>query len=95
MDKVKEQQRQWLERIFENWMPPTPAFKANHKGVPDGMVPYISCSDVHDYVYNIRVIPRDIFLSNDDDSYQKKENGEIIAHYDSLEDLVEDGWMLD
>ena len=59
------------------------------------MVPYISCSDVHDYVYNIRVIPRDIFLSNDDDSYQKKENGEIIAHYDSLEDLVEDGWMLD
>ena len=95
MDKVKEQQLQWLKRIFERWMPPTPAFKANHKGVPDGMVPYISCSDVHDYVYNIRVIPRDVFLSNDDGSYEKKENGEVIAHYDSLEDLVEDGWMLD
>ena len=95
MDKVKEQQLQWLERIFTRWTPLTPAFKANHKGVPNGMVPYISCSDVHDYVYNIRVVPRDVFFSKDDDSDQKKENGEIIAHYDSLEDLVEDGWMLD
>lgn len=95
MDEVKEQQLIWLERIFETWMPPTPAFKADHEGVPEGMVPYISCFDVHDYKHNIRVIPEDVFLSEGDDHYDKTENGKIIAHYDSLEDLVADGWILD
>ena len=95
MDKVKEEQLNWLKEIFRTWMPPTPAFKSNHEGVPQGMVPYISCSDVHDYVYNIRVLPLDDFFSKADDAYEKKEHGEIIAHYDSLEDLVNDGWILD
>lgn len=93
MDKAKEQQLIWLRRIFETWMPPTPAFRDDHERVPEGMVPYISCSDVHDYKYNIRIIPVDDFLSAD--SHDKKENGEIIAHYESLEDLVDDGWILD
>ena len=93
MDKAKEQQLKWLQRIFETWMPPTPAFRDDHEGVPEGMVPYISCSDVHDYKYNIRIIPVDDFLSSD--NYEKKENGKIIAHYESLEDLVNDGWVLD
>ena len=31
----------------------------------------------------------------DFDSYEKTEAGKIIAHYESLEDLVEDGWRLD
>ena len=95
MDKEKEQQLKMLQHIFETWMPPTPAFKPYHEGVPEGMVPYISCSDVHDYKYNIRIIPVDDFLSNGDDRYAKTENGQIIAHYDSLEDLVADGWRLD
>ena len=95
MNEVKEQQLKWLHSIFENWMPPTPAFKADHEGVPEGMVPYISCSDVHDYKCNIRVIPMDDFLSEGDDHFDKTENGKIIAHYDSLEDLVADGWILD
>ncbi len=89
----KEQQLKMLQKIYEEWMPPTPAFRPNHKGVPEGMVPYISCSDVHDYKYNIRVIPVNDFLSKD--QYEKTENGTIVAHYESMEDLVADGWILD
>lgn len=93
--RMKERQLKMLQKVFDNWMPPTPAFKPNHEGVPKGSVPYISTSDVHDYNYIIRAIPFKDFFSQDDESYEKKENGEIIAHYDSLEDLVEDGWVLD
>lgn len=81
-----------LQKIYEKWTPPTPAFKANHEGIPEGMIPYISYSDVHDYNYNIRVIPLDIFLSKDDDQYEKMENGKIIAHYETMEELVR-GWL--
>ena len=95
MDQEKERQLTMLQKIYENWMPPTPAFKANHEGVPDGMVPYISCSDVHDYNYNIRVIPLDDFILTGDDHDEKTENGKIIAHYESMEELIEDGWELD
>ncbi len=90
MDEAKKQQLEWLQKIFETWMPPKPAFKPYHESVPEGMVPYISVSDVHDYKYNIRVVPVEDF-----DSYEKTEAGKIIAHYESLEDLVEDGWRLD
>lgn len=93
MDEVKKQQLKWLKDIYDKWTPPTPAFKADHEGVPEGMVPYVSCSDVQDYKYNIRIIPVDIFLSKD--NYEILEKGEIIAHYESMEDLVEDGWILD
>lgn len=95
MDQRKARQLEMLQEIYETWMPPTPAFRANHEGVPEGMIPYICCSDVHDYKYNIRVIPLDAFLSEDDDRYEKTENGTIIAHYESMEELIEDGWELD
>ena len=95
MDQGKERQLKMLQNVYENWMPPTPAFKANHEGVPKGMIPYISCSDVHDYNYIIRVVPTDVFLYRGDDFLEKTENGTVIARYDSIEDLVEDGWMLD
>ena len=94
MDKEKERQLKMLQRIYDTWMPPTPAFKTPHEGVPEGMIPYISCSDVHDYNYNIRVIPVDEFLYGAD-HYEKTERGEVIAHYESMEDLVADGWILD
>jgi hypothetical protein len=93
--RIKKNQLKMLQKVFDTWIPATPAFRPNHEGVPEGMVPYISCSDVHDYKYNIRVIPSEEFFSQDGESYEKKENSEIIAHYDSLEDLVEDGWVLD
>ena len=94
MNANKERQLRFLQEIFEKWMPQTPAFKTNHQGVPSGMIPYISCSDVHDYNYIIRVIPVDEFLYGAD-HYEKTERGEVIAHYESMEDLVADGWILD
>ena len=98
MDKEKEQrikQLEMLQEIFEKCWPPTPVFKPYHEGVPEDAVPYISTSDLHDYKYNIRVISEEDFFSTADDAFEKKENGPIIAHYDSLEDLVADGWRLD
>lgn len=94
-ENKKEEQLEWLQKIFDTCMPPTPAFKSNHPDVPQGMTPYICCSDVFDRKYIIRIIPTVVFLSETDDSFEKKESGKIIAHYDSLEALVEDGWMLD
>ena len=85
MDQEKERQLMMLQKIYENWMPPTPAFKPYHEGVPEGMVPYISC----------RIIPEDVFLSEDDGRFEKMEEGTIIAHYESMEELVADGWILD
>lgn len=93
MARIKQQQLESLRKIFETGMPPTPAFKSNHKGVPDGMIPYISYSDLMDYKYNIRAIPVSDFLGKD--KVDKTENGEIVAHYSSLEELVDDGWTLD
>lgn len=98
MDKEQEQrmrQLEMLQEIFEKRWPSTPAFKPYHEGVSEDEVPYISTSDLHDYKYNIRVISDEDFFSTDDDAFQKKENGPIIAHYDSMEDLVADGWRLD
>ena len=95
MNQKKERQLMMLRKVYENWMPPTPAFKIHHEDVPKGMVPYISSSDVHDYKYNIRIIPEDVFLSEDGDRYEKMEEGMVIAHYESMEELIEDGWILD
>ena len=52
-------------------------------------------ADLMDYKYNIRVMPGDVFFVNDSDSFEKMENGKIIASYNSLEELVNDGWELD
>ena len=88
-------QLKMLTRIFETGIPPMPIFRYNHAGVEEGMLPYISCSDLMDYKYNIRVIPGDVFFGNDSDNFEKIENGKIIASYNSLEELVNDGWELD
>lgn len=93
MERIKQQQLESLREIFEMGAPPAPAFKSYHEGVPDGMIPYISNSDLLDYKYNIRAIPISDYFGKD--RVDKTENGEIIAHYDSLEELVDDGWMLD
>ena len=91
--EAKEQQLELLQEIFAKCWPPTLVFKPGHEGVPEDAVPYISTSDLHDYLYNIRILSNVDFFSKD--SFEKKENGRIIAHYESLEDLVEDGWRLD
>jgi len=95
MNDYEQRQLEMLQQVVDTCMPPTPAFKDDHKGVPEGMIPYICCSDLFDRKYNIRIIPEDDFFSEGDEALDKKENGKIIAHYDILEDLVADGWRLD
>ncbi|MBQ9173534.1 MAG: hypothetical protein IJ161_07395 [Bacteroidales bacterium] len=36
-----------------------------------------------------------IFFYDEGDRYENTEKGQVIAHYNSLEELVEDGWVLD
>ena len=49
---------------------------------------------MHDYKYNVRIISYDDFFTSED-NFEKTEAGELIASYESLEDLVIAGWMLD
>lgn len=71
----------------------SPVFKKNSKyciGKFAEMIPYISYVDVMDYKYIIRAKPLTRKINNFD-TYQ----GEIIVQYDSIEELVKDGWQLD
>lgn len=95
MNEYNQRQLELLQKVVDTCMPPTPAFKDYHERVPKGMIPYICFSDLFDRNYNIRFIPYDDFFSEGEEANEKKENGEIIAHYDTLEDLVADGWRLD
>ena len=83
------QQRQllWLNDIFSkaNY---SPVFRP-HDGVPEGMVAYISLDDVLNYQYIIRILPIE------EVTQPILEKGVEVAHYDSMEALVSDGWELD
>ena len=81
-----------LNRIYETCMPPRPVFKSHHDLVPNEMVPYISCSDLFDYKFNVRIIPLAEFILGENEML---ENAKIVASYNSMEELVEDGWELD
>lgn len=94
MTEVEERRFKMLQKVYETWLPPTPVLKNRDIDIPNGMVPYISSSDVHDYKYNVRIISYDDFFTSED-NFEKKEAGELIASYESLEDLVIAGWMLD
>ena len=92
MKESQKRQLKMLNRIYETCMPPRPVFKPYHDAVPDGMVPYISCSDLFDYKFNVRIIPLAEFILGEND---KLENATIVASYNSMEELVADGWVLD
>lgn len=92
MNESQERQLKMLKRIYETCMPPRPVFKPYHDAVPDGMVPYISCSDLFDYKYNVRIIPLAEFMLGEN---EKLENAKIVASYNSMEELVAAGWVLD
>ena len=94
MDKTEERQLEVLQKVYDTWMPSIPALKNRRCSIPDGMIAYISCSDVHDYKYNVRIVPVADFLDSDE-KYEKTTDGEILSHYETLEELVADGWMLD
>jgi len=87
----KEYQKKNLESIY-NAASMAPVFKPNPKyctGKFADLIPYISYNDVMSYKYIIRGRP-----TNEHNSFDAQER-EIIAEYDSLENLVNDGWCLD
>lgn len=87
----KEYQKKNLEAIISA-ASFAPVFKSNPKhciGKFADLTPYISYDDVMNYKFIIRGRP--IGEHNSFDSQQR----EIIAKYDSLESLVDDGWRLD
>ena len=94
MTEVERHRFKMLQKVYETWLPPTPVLKNSDIDIPNGMVAYISFSDVHDYKYNVRIISYDDFFTSED-NFEKTEAGELIASYESLEDLVIAGWMLD
>lgn len=65
-------------------------FRPNHACAQKGMIPYLCGKDFAYEKYNVRAIS--IF------DYEKnglREDGEIIATYNSLEELIDAGWMLE
>jgi len=87
----KEYQKKNLEAIYST-ASLAPVFHHNPKyciGKFADLTPYISYNDVMNYKFIIRARPDSEF--NPYDSQER----EIIAKYDSLESLVNDGWRLD
>ena len=55
----------------------------------NGMTPYICYDDVMEYCCVIKAYPNDgmpSFVSTE---------GEVVSNYDSIEDMVRDGWQID
>ena len=88
----KEYQKKELKDIFSA-ASLAPVFKSNPKhciGKFADLIPYISYGDVMNYKFIIRGRP----IGDEINTFDDKER-EIIAEYDSLESLVNDGWRLD
>lgn len=86
-------QKKNLERIFADAIYP-PIFKSNPKYCKDnftGAIPFISYDDVMNWKYIIRAGKS---MENDVENYNAEECP-IIIPYNSIEDLVNDGWRLD
>jgi hypothetical protein len=69
-----------------------PVFKQNPKYCTRkfaDLTPYISYNDVRNYKYTIRARPL-----GENNSFDSEER-DIIIQYDSIEQLVKDGWILD
>jgi hypothetical protein len=83
----RDYQLRHLERILRDGAR-SPVFRRNSKYTADG-VPRIAYSDVMDYKLVVRSDPG--FSS----SAFWDEQAPVIARYDSIEALVDDGWRLD
>lgn len=57
----------------------------------DGMIPYICIKDICDYKYVVCAIPDEEVTM----MLQEFSRREVIAEYNSIEEMVEDGWILD
>lgn len=87
----KEYQINNLENIFSGGML-APVFKVNTKfSSKDGCYPRIMYDDVMNYKYIIRWCDSE-FLNN---RFYSDLESEVIAEYQSIDELVHDGWRLD
>ena len=57
----------------------------------DGMTPYICINDICYYKYVVCAIPDEEVT----DMLQERFRRNVIKEYGSLEEMVEDGWMMD
>ena len=57
----------------------------------DGMTPYICINDICDYQYVVCAIPDDEVTMMLQERFRRK----VIAQYQSIQEMVEDGWLLD
>lgn len=88
----KEFQLSSLEMIFRD-ATLAPVFKHNPKYDRQGfaaLTPYIAYDDVMEYRYIVRGRPLSVPIDHYDN-----EKRQVIAEYDTVEALVEDGWRLD
>jgi hypothetical protein len=84
-------QEKYIREIFEK-LSMTPLFNFNPKYYQfryENMTPYITYNDLVSDKYIIRVRPSDIMDSIDN------EEREIIVQYDSIKQMIGDGWTLD
>lgn len=94
-ENAKKARKDFLDYLLDYLLKKAPrqplVFRSNPEYVQTGMIPYISGNDLFDKKkYNIRVIS-----TFDYDKNGFPEDGEIIATYNSLEELVDAGWMLE
>ena len=62
----------------------------------DGMAPYICINDICDYNYVVCAIPNEeVDKQLQKGPLQELSRRKVIAEYNSLEDMVKDGWRLD
>lgn len=83
----KEYQLKNLERIYYE-ASLSPVFKKNSKYQGDG-IPRIAYSDVRNHNYTIR------WDKSWDGGLYWDEDTEVIANYETIDALINDGWRLD
>lgn len=91
MEDDKEYQKKHLTDIY-SFASMAPVFKRHLKyctGIYEGCIPYISFDDVMNYRYIIRGRPTGI---NNRFDFEERE---IIMEYETMDELINDGWRLD
>ena len=92
---MDENQRQinLFKEVYEDAMY-APLLRWNakyHREEFNGMTPYICIHDICDYNYVVCAIPNDKVTM----MLQELNRGKVIVEYNSIEEMVEDGWQLD
>lgn len=85
-----------FQRVYEDAMYApllrwNPKFKTNETNEFDGMTPYICLNDICNYNYVVCAIPDEEVTMMLQERFRRK----VIAKYDTLEEMVKDGWILD